>query len=69
MLYLRPFPTSIVVTSETAEVVVIPMFKIQELIDQNIDLGARIFQKAAIVVGLQLEQLIRINRERGTLTF
>eukprot|EP00026_Physarum_polycephalum_P006560 Phypoly_transcript_06608.p1 GENE.Phypoly_transcript_06608~~Phypoly_transcript_06608.p1 ORF type:complete len:487 (+),score=78.82 Phypoly_transcript_06608:90-1550(+) len=69
MLHLRPYPTSIVVTSETAEVVVIPMFKIQEIIDQNTDLGARIFQKAAIVVSLQVEQLIRINKERGTLVF
>jgi hypothetical protein len=69
MLHLRPYPTSIVVTSETAEVVVIPMFKIQELIAADNDLGVRIFQKAAIVVSLQVEALIRINKERGTLVF
>lgn len=69
MLHLRPYPTSIVVTSETAEVVVIPMFKIQEVINSDTDLGARIFQKAAIMVSLQVESLIRINKERGTLIF
>lgn len=67
MLHLRPYPTTIVVTSETAEVLVIPMFKMQEMIASDSDLGARIFQKAAIAVSLHVEALIRFNLEQGTL--
>jgi hypothetical protein len=54
-----------VVTSETAEVVVIPAFKVSELISHNADIAARVFRKAAIVVSLQLENLIRFNKEKG----
>lgn len=69
MMHLRPFATNIVVTSETAEIVVIPAFKIHELIAHDDDLAARVFQRAAIIISHQIEKFIKLNVEKGYLNY
>lgn len=69
MMYLRPFPTTIKVTSETAEIVVIPAYKIHELIAHDDDLAARVFQRSAVIISKQIEKFIKINVEKGYLNY
>lgn len=56
LLNLRPYAATITVTSETAEVTIIPGFKVNELINSDVDLAVRIFQKAGTVLQHQLEK-------------
>lgn len=57
LLNLRPYSGTITVTSETAEITIVPGYKVNELINSDINLAVRIFVKAGTVLQQQLEKL------------
>lgn len=69
MLYLRPSTTTVTVTSETAEIVAVPAYKIFELVAGDDFLAARIFRRIALVIFHQMEKFMLFNEQKGYIKF
>lgn len=66
LLHLRPAPVTIKISSETASVLVIPAYKLQELISSNPVLAVRIYKKTAALVEKKIDRVLRARHQLTT---
>ena len=57
LFHLRPSMVNLMVTSDTATVLIIPGYKILDLVNTNFPLAVRMYKKAAHVIHAQLEHM------------
>ena len=65
LLHLRPCPTSLVIASDTATVLMVPAHKMIEISRDNTPLAARLYKRAATKLQSQIEGVLRRTREVG----
>jgi len=58
ILHLRPVPVTIKVSSETASVLIIPAYKLNELINSNPVVAVRVYRKIAGLVEHKIERCL-----------
>lgn len=63
LLHLRPAPVTMRVTSDTASVLVIPAYKLQELINSNPVLAVRIYKKTASLVEKKIDAVLATKHQ------
>jgi len=63
LFYMRPSIFSLEVASDNATVLVIPGYKIHELVNTNFALAVRLYKKAAQQIYDQIEKLLKSNDE------
>ena len=66
LLHLRPVPVTIKVSSETAQVLVIPAHKLHELISSNPVLAVRIYKKTAALVEKKIDRVLAARHQLTT---
>eukprot|EP00026_Physarum_polycephalum_P005944 Phypoly_transcript_05983.p1 GENE.Phypoly_transcript_05983~~Phypoly_transcript_05983.p1 ORF type:complete len:557 (+),score=123.39 Phypoly_transcript_05983:35-1705(+) len=66
LLHLRPAPVTIRISSETASVLVIPAYKLHELINANPALAVRIYKKTAALVDKKIDRVLRQRHQLTT---
>lgn len=63
LLHLRPMPVTIKVASETASVLVIPAYKLNELINSNPVVAVRVYRKVAGLVETKIEKCLATKHQ------
>jgi len=66
LLHLRPIPVTIKVSSETASVLVIPAYKLNELINSNPVVAVRVYRKIAGLVEAKIEKVLQTKHQLAT---
>jgi len=66
LLHLRPMPCTIKVSSETASVLVIPAYKLNELINSNPVVAVRVYRKVAGLVENKIERCLATKHQLAT---
>jgi hypothetical protein len=66
LLHLRPAPVTIKISSETASVLVIPAYKLHELISSNPVLAVRIYKKTAALVEKKIDRVLAARHQLTT---
>jgi hypothetical protein len=61
LFHLRPSIVTIEVASDTATLLVIPAYRIFELVNTNFALAVRMYKKAAQQIYVQIEKLLTSN--------
>lgn len=63
ILFLRPAPVTIEVITETAELLVIPAYKMHDLIDSDISVALNLFKRAAQILDSQIGKILRVEQQ------
>lgn len=63
LLHLRPAPVTMRISSETASILVIPAYKLQELINSNPVLAVRVYKKTASLVEKKIDAVLSKRHE------
>lgn len=62
ILFLRPAAVTVEVVTETAELLVIPAYKMHELIDSDVSIALGLFKRAAQILDSQISKILQVEQ-------
>lgn len=63
ILFLRPCPVTIEVASETATVLIIPAYKMMELLDSDVAVAVQLFKRSAQILDAQITKILHLEHQ------
>ena len=63
ILFLRPCPVTVEVASETATLLIIPAYKMTELIDSDVAIAVHLFKRSAQILEAQIIKILQIEQQ------